>query len=283
MLRKTVITCCLLVLHLISHAQNVSDNVVHSYEPASWWLTLRADYYLKSGSFFYFENNNRFGSTGFSPADYRVPVGNHTFPFNRIYRMYFMAGFEYRASEHWYLGGSEKIVLTPGRNSFFTRINISHRGKLLGLRFIKEAALEHLKYPGSDNPNNPVYNEGRVSFSAALLKEWKIADRKFFAILSYRPYLIFDWVNDGFSAYNKRTIDKTRLKIEAAYFLSDRFLVSVFAMRDTDYTYQLPTYNANFTPISSEARLNKVVPTFGLTLNYVIGAPDDFVPGFPVK
>jgi len=283
MIRKTILICCLLLWQSLTYAQRVTDHLVRFYEPNSYWLTLRADYYFKSGSFIYFENNSRFGSAGYSSDDYRIPIGVHTFPFNKIYRMYFMGGFEYKASENWYLGGSEKIVLIPGRNSFYSRINISHRGKLLKLRFIKEAALEHLKYPGSKNPNSPVYNEGRVSFSASLVKEFKLADRKLFAIFSYRPYIIFDWTSDGFSAYDKRFIDKTRLRVEAAYFVTDRFLVSLFAIRDTDYGYRLPIFDASQNLISEEARLNRIAPTFGISLNYVLHAPDDFIPGFPVK
>lgn len=259
----------------ISEAQQDDVKARRAYRPNAYWLNLRYDHYLNSGSFLYFENSTRFTSN-------YIPLGA-AFPFKKIYQMYFMGGYEHKASEHWYLGLSEKILLDPGINTYFTRLNLSHRGKISSLRFIKEGAFEFIKYPKSDNPNVVNQNYGRVSFLPSLIKEFKVADKKCYALVSYRAYIIFDLLNDGLSSYDKRRIDKTELKFELDCFVTNRLLVSLFALRDTDYSYSLGLYDSSGQPVIPAGPINRITPTFGLGLNYVFNAPDDFVPGFPVK
>ncbi|MBX9851414.1 MAG: hypothetical protein K2X86_06600 [Cytophagaceae bacterium] len=259
-------------------AQNISDKLVKQSQPTSYWTTFRFDYYLKSGSFFFVENNNRFNIGN----DRQFPVGN-TFPFNSIYRTYILAGYEHKASEKWYLGLSEKFVILPFRKSLYTRVNISHRGKLSKLKFVKEAAFEHLNHSKSNNPNIIIENEGRVSFSPALIKELSLKEKPLYIILAYRAYMLFDFNKDSFSSYDKRVIDKTRLRFELAYKISENWMLSLFTMRDTDYSYQLQQTDISGNILVEEARVNKVTPTFGLTVNFLLNSPEDYIPGFPIK
>jgi hypothetical protein len=254
--------------------QNISEKLVKQYESNSRWLTLRYDHYLKSGSFFYFENNNRFN---------QEPVLGKTFPFNSIYRLYLLGGYEHKASEKWYMGASGKYVVNPFENNFFTRANISHRGDFRKMKFIKEVAFEHISRPKSDNPHIIIQNEGRFSFSSSLVKEIKIKERPLFIILAYRAYMLFDFNNDDNSAYDTRLVDKTRLRLEVSYKFTDRMLVSLFAIRDTDYSYRQSSFDQFQNMIVEEARVNRITPVLGLGFNFVMNAPEDFLPGYPAK
>lgn len=261
--------------HSQNQNQNLVDNLDKEYNPTSFWLALRYDQYLKSGSFFFLENNNRFQKG----AQY---LGS-SFPLNSIYRTYFMLGYEHKAAEKWYFGLSEKYLINSFEKNFFTRINISHRGNVAKMKFIKEVALEHVSRPKSDNPNILIQNEGRFSFAPSLVKKVELMGRPLFLILHYRAYIMFDFNSDGLSFYDKRKFDKTELRVEMDYRISDKVLLSLFAIRDTDYTYRLATYGAAMNVIKEEARVNKITPTFGVSLNMVLNAPEDFLPGFPIK
>ena len=261
--------------------QTIVDKLVREYRPNSYWLTLRYDQYFKSGSFFFIENNNRFQKD----ADYLL----NSFFLNSMHRTFLMAGYEYKAAEKWYVGISGKYILDANRNQpnnryFYTRANISHRGNFLKMKFIKEIALEHNnKLNKPDNPAVFIQNEGRFSFAPALVKKINIVERPLFIILNYRAFIFFDFNNDGFSPYNKRKFDKTELRFELDYRISNKVLLSLFAIRDTDYSYRIASYDMNMNVIKEEARVNYVTPTFGLSINLTIDAPEDFIPGFPIK
>jgi hypothetical protein len=256
-------------------AQNISEKLVKYYNPNSWWLTLRYDHFLKIGSYFFLENNNRFN---------QEPGFGESFPFKKFYQTYVWAGYEHKAHEKWYLGISERYIAVRNRDSWCTRINITHRGKLGKLAFTKEASLEHFKYKKSDNPYIIIENEGMASFAPALVKTFSIKERPLYVLLSYRASVLFDWNNDNFSSYDKRNIDFTRLRFEISHFLTQNLLVSLFAMRETYYSYQLAQYDINNNEISPEARVNRITPVIGFSLNYVYKRPEEgFLPAFPGK
>ena len=251
---------------LFANGQQIADALEKTYMPNIYWFNLRYDHYLKSGSFLFLENNTRLSHS-----------------FNTVTRFYFLAGYEHKASERWYLGLSEKLVVIPGNTAYssmsyqymYTRANISHRGHIGKLKFIKELALEHLhdmtKY---NNPNLVIENKGRISFAPSLVKEISVKGKPLFLIFHYRAFILFDFNNDQRSAYGERFFDKTRLRLELDYKISPRLLLSVFAIRDTDYYYR---------QYGDEARINRITPTYGLGINILTNAPQDFLPGFPIK
>ena len=63
-----------------------------------------------------------------------------------------MGGYEYKASNKWYFGLSEKYVITAYENNFYTRGNISHRGDFLKIKLnqvllrFKQCNLLHLHH-----------------------------------------------------------------------------------------------------------------------------------------
>lgn len=257
-----------------SKAQNTSDLLVKYHEKVAFRPTLRYDHFLESGSYFYIENTNILN-------DY-PPIGK-AFPVNKISQMEFMAGYEHKGSDHWYFGLSEKMVVLPSANIYTSRVNINHRGKIGGIHFVKEGAFEFYKYPKLNRPNVIDMNYGSVNLGVSLLKEFKINDNKFFVGVSYRGYYFFDFLKDGYSAYSKRLIDKTLLKVEVDYFITKRLLASLFFVKQTNYSYQLATTNSMGNVVTPESRINDIMPTFGMALNFVMNAPKDFIPLAPIN
>lgn len=265
-MRPLIIALILFISAALSLKAQDSDILYRVYSPLSVWSSFRADYYLNTKSFFYAEGNLRFSE--------RFPIG-FNFPLNKIHRMYLMGGYQHRASEKWYMGFSAKVVGIRNRVSIFSAVNILHQGKIGSVDFIKQLTLEHLNHPPSDNPNVIVQNEGRASIQALLHKQIDFNEEKHLKfLLSYRIFQIFDLVSDGFSMYDTRRFDKTRLRLDIYYPLTEKIYAGIFALRETDYFYR------NVTP---EGKLNFVYPVLGITLNYIFNPEnrENILPGMP--
>jgi len=194
--------------------------------------------------------------------------------------MEFMAGYENKATDHWYFGLSEKMVVWPSIKIYTSRVNINHRGKIGGIHFIKEGAFEFYKYPKLNLPYVVDQNYGSVNLGVTLMKELKIREHPIYFGLSYRGYMFFDFLKDGNSVYSKRFVDKTLFKFEVDYFITKRLLTSIFFVKQTNYSYQLAT---NGSVNSPEARTNSIFPTFGMGINFVLNSPKDFIPIAPTN
>lgn len=275
MVRYSFLFVFIFFMYSLVLGQNVTDNLVRMYQPNSYRIIARADHYLKTGSFVFLENESQFKR--YERSD--IYLGN-SFPFRNMSRNHIIFGYEHKAGEKWYAGGSVKYIFAPDENNFFSRVNISHRGDVFKLKFIKEAALEHVARPRSDNPYIIIQNYGRFSFAPSLVKKVNVFSKPLFLILHYRAFLLFDFNNDGIGAYKNRKIDRTELRVEADYRISDKIILSLFGIRETDYSYRIETNGSFLIP---EARVNKVTPAFGISINFVMNAPEDYIPGFPVK
>jgi exopolysaccharide biosynthesis predicted pyruvyltransferase EpsI len=76
--------------------------------------------------------------------------------------------------------------------------------------------------------------------------------------------VLFPVGNRFFFNDNKRRIDKTRLKLEAAYLLSERFSLSLFVQHETDYFFAVAQFDQNGQMLNPDRRLNLLAPTVGV-------------------
>jgi hypothetical protein len=265
-MRKSLFIFIVLATSLSAPAQTVSDSaeVRKEYQPTSYWLTLRANAYLKSGSYFFFEGNLK-NKKSFSSL-------------NEYNERHFMLGYEQKASEKWYLGFSLRHLSSRDLNYFAPKINITHRGVIKKIDFIKELSAEDFllkKYYQS--------NIIRIGLSAALGKKIAIGKTNWYPMLSYRAFLIYDVKNGKNSYLANRKIDLTRLRFDLHYIIIPNLSVGLFAMRETEYLYVLG-YSQNSISYP-DAKENKVAPILGLTLNYNFKPENTSspIPGLPFR
>jgi hypothetical protein len=265
-MRNYLFILCFLGCIANAVAQTVSDTAkVHKdYQENSYWLTLRADAYLKSGSYFFFESNLKTKKSFSSLNEYN----------NR----HFLLGYEHKASEKWYLGLSARYLSSRYMNYFAPKINVTHRGVIKKINFVKELSAEDLmvkKYYLS--------NLMRLGISVGLGKKFKIGPTNWYTMLSYRAFLIFDPKNGKNSYLSNRKIDLTRLRFDLHYIIIPNLYIGVFAMRETEYLYILG-YSQAATSYP-DVKENRVAPTFGLTLNYIFKPENnsEIIPGLPFR
>jgi hypothetical protein len=264
---RNYLTIFIILIHSVgAGAQAVSDSaLVHKdYQQNSYWLTLRADAYLKSGSYFFFEGN--------------LKTKNSFSSLNEYNNRHFMLGYELKASYKWYFGLSVRNLSSRYMNYFVPKVNLTHRGSIKKINFIKELSAEDLllkKYYSS--------NLIRLGLSAGLGKNFKIGKTNWYGMMSYRVFLIYDLKNGKNSYLANRKIDLTRLRFDLHYIIIPNLYIGVFAMRETEYLYVLG-YSQNGINYP-DMKENRVAPTFGLTLNYIFKPENNssIIPGLPYR
>jgi hypothetical protein len=228
-------------------AQNVSDSatVRRDYNPTALNFSCRTEYYLN--------------------------------------KEYLWLGYEHKASEKWYFGISGRALQFPKETSFITRINISHRGKISSLGFLKELTLEQVS-----TKSNRHY--GRVGLAMGLYKKLKIGKATIIPMLSYKAYEIFDLKNPN-NYFKNRFIDLTRMRFDIYFMAHKNVYLGIYAMRETEYYYALgysvpDQYNPSVIAYTvPDYKVNSITPTFGFSLNFIVKPENNsaLIPGFPLR
>lgn len=176
-------------------------------------------------------------------------------------------GVDIGLTEKLFVGASERINMNgAGVYNYTTRFYIQHRGKLAGLLFLKECIYEQYNY--ADGTLNTTTNNGtsstrrpaigRVGFGLGLGKYVPIDKNNFAIFLSYRPFVQFDFVQDGIAYFKDRFIDYTNLRIDIGYIVNNTCYIGLYASRDTNFSY---------VPASDPYNSNSITPIYGIACN----------------
>jgi hypothetical protein len=179
-------------------------------------------------------------------------------------------GFDWGLTEKWHVGASARINANNGGiYNYTTRIYIQHRGKISSLLFLKEFLYEQFNYVdntlsntspgGTSTTRRPA--EGRICIGLGLGRYIGVGQHDFGVFLSYRPYIQFDYVQDGVAFYKNRFIDYTNLRIDAGFLFSKVCYVGLYACRDTNFSY---------VPAADPYKRNAVTPSAGFVLNVLL-------------
>jgi hypothetical protein len=252
-------------------AQNVNDTaqVRHDYQPTAFNISFRSEYYLKKGSYF------------FAEGLYKASQSYYYYT-SEVFKEYLWVGYEHKASEKWYLGISGRALQFPKEASFISRVNVSHRGKIGSLGFLKEHTLDQISMKNKQN-------YARVGLAAGLYKKFKLGKTTIIPMLSYKAYQIFDLKNSN-SVFKNRLIDLTRMRLDIYFMVHKNLFLGIYAMRETDYYYILgysvPDPNNPLVMIYyPDVKVNSIIPTFGFSLNFIL-KPDNnasLIPGLPLR
>ena len=263
----------ILFLFIISEvaAQNVNDSaqVQHDYQPTALTVSLRTEFYLKKGSYLFAEGLYKSSKSYYSTSE--------------VFKEYFWVGYEHKASEKWYLGISGRTLQYPKEVSFISRVNVTHRGKISRLGFLKEFTLDQISRKSKQN-------YARAGLAVGLYKKIKVGKAIIIPVLSYKAYEIFDLKNSN-SFFKNRRIDLTRMRLDIYFIAYKNLFFGIYAMRETDYYYALgysvpDPYNPSVILYSvPDFKVNRVTPTFGFSVNFIL-KPDNnssLIPGLPLR
>jgi hypothetical protein len=248
---------------------NDSAQVHHDYQPTAWDFSLRSEYYFKKGSYIFAEGLYKASESYFSTSE--------------VFKAYLWLGYEHRASEKWYFGISGRTLRYPKEVSFISRVNVSHRGKISSLGFLKELTLDQITRKSRQN-------YARLGMAIGLYKKITLGKLTFVPVFSYKAYQIFDLRNPN-SFFKNRRIDLSRLRFDLYLMLHKNICFGLYAMRETDFYYALgysvpdPSNPSVILYSVPDYKVNRIIPTFGCSLDFMIH-PDNnsgLIPGLPLR
>jgi hypothetical protein len=216
------------------------------------WGNYNMEYYLPSGSFFFGEVSLRRSLQSGLPT----ALG--------LNRAHIMVGYEQRLTDHWHLGASGRVVTEGNLAQLYNRAYLNHSGSIGRIEFLKQISVEQI-----NNLKAQTGSEGRFGVLVALAKNIPLANgRTFRPVFSYELFSLFAISNRFFFNDNKRRIDKTRLKLEGAYWFTERFSLALFMIHETDYFFAVAQFDQNGQQLNPDRRLNLLSPTVGVRAHF---------------
>lgn len=256
---KLASTVGLLLLTGISsvYAQSLDTLKVHKQiRPWVTYTSLRVEKLFDKGSSLFAEYGTMLEFQGIN----RISQDQYD-ALNEHYSSFLWAGYEHAFTEHWYGGVSGKAnFVNQNSGSFFTRLNIAHRGHISKLFFYKEIAFEYLSYASNDQGKPD--DQGRFSPAVGLGRKLKVGGRPLYIGVNYRLFFNFFYKKDKDGLYDKRKIDRTKLKAEITYGILPHWLITAYYLRDTEYYCACgndPAY-----------KVNNITEGVGVTVTYLL-------------
>ncbi len=228
---------------------------------------LNGAYYFKENSCLYYSVDYNFNE------DYRYRITNSTRLYNRV-------GLEMNIGGRWYGGGSisHRLAYDPKKNMATLKGNLSHRGKIGSVQFLKELSVEYIHHFNYDFFDTD--KDIQLGIGAALFKDFNVAGRPLGLLLSYKILLNTKLQYD---IYKYRNIDFTKFRFDVFYGLSKSVYVGIYAMRETEYYYPLGTSDAQGNNIYFKR--NDISPVVGVNLNFILHPEnmERYIPGLPFR
>lgn len=278
---KCVIQYILILAFLLRlnniHAQNKPDDapIIKTATDQTWLAGLKAEYYFKENSCLFYSGDYNFNE------DYRYYVTNSTRVYNRI-------GLEGNVGGKWYIGGSlsHRLVYdlySNAPNIGSIKANVTHRGKIGPIHFIKELSGEYFHH--FNDAFFQKMTDVQTGIGAALYKDVQVFKKPLGILLSYKVILNSNLHIAGDSyIYKDRRIDFTRMRADLFYGVSPNLYVGLFVMQETEYVYP-PGTSAGTPPVNIYYKVNAIKPVAGINLNIVL-KPENikaYIPGLPFR
>ncbi len=249
-----IFTC--LPLLSIAQATMPTERVVQNED---YWLNFNFNYFNKNGSLVFMESNLRHSTF---PQIENLGIAP-------LYRIQNTLGYEFRLSDQWGLGVSGRYVMEKRFDTFFSKVHLSHSGKIGNVQFLKQIGVEQINYF-----SRTIENQGRFSGLFAVAYNIQLSNKRILRpSLSYEFLIWFDFRTPAFPQ-NKRRIDQTNLKAEIAYFLNEKWSLGLFFMHNTDYYFALAQFDKDGALIKPDRKLNLLTPTIGLRVHYLLKNKD---------
>lgn len=193
------------------------------------------------------------------------------------YQVFGMGGYRFLVAKSWRAEVSLRSVHEYKQQAVYYQGYIRHNGKIgQKWRLRQRAGLEYIDRRQQTSPDLT-----RFRLLAELGRQWSIAQKTFEANISYEIFKYF--YADKQTVPVQRTIDRTRLRVDAEYALFSYWTIGAFAMWQSDYLFTLLLSNdPNVPPPSGSVRLNRRTPIIGLQAKWRIGKKRVLLNSLPI-
>ena len=250
----------LLALPLLAQAQSKVSS------PAAIWPELQLGYGVGEDGLLFLRNQYRINTDG--RYNDLTPSG----PLSGFERIELSLGYEHALSEHWRGGAMFRYAAEDFPKSSFYSLFLRHSGNLRSLFFNKQVMAEYM----NQQDQNAL---GRFRLSAELGKRIPLRGRFLTPSLSYEAMLLADFSEEEGVHNQERRVDRTRLRLNVTWELTEKLRVTHYFMSQTDYYYVLvpPVYDEQEQMVEEgyTTRRNRISPVAGLEVKYTFNkAPD---------
>jgi hypothetical protein len=222
------------------------------------WANFALEWYQKDGSFIFAETNIRHSTFPNYPTLFSTP----------LYRIQQKIGYERYLDKNWALGVSGRVVFEKNEQQLFSQIYLAHFSN------ISKQNIELNKYLSFEriDSNTPNYKtESRTTIGLGLAKNFAIHNKPCLRpSISYEVFMMHYWLLNSHELYNRRTFDRTRLRIELAYFLRRNLTLALYYIAQADYYVAEPEYDAMQRETKPLRNLDYFTPIFGLRVHWQI-------------
>jgi hypothetical protein len=247
----------LLILPLGVLAQSKISN------PTTIWPELQLSTYIGEDGILFLRNQYRINT------DSRYNDLKESGVLSNFERIEFSLGYEHTLSEHWRGGGIFRYAAENFPSTQFYSLFVRHNGNLKSLYFNKQLLFEYVN-------QEEMEAFGNFRLTAELGKRLPLKNRFITPGISYEALLLSEFNKEEDDSDEKRTVDRTRLRLSLNYEVTDRFRINPYFMRQTDryYVEVPPEYDENGQLLKDGYRTkrNAVTPIIGLELKYTFGA-----------
>jgi hypothetical protein len=245
-MKKLYLILSLAVLPLLSNAQSKVK------APTAIWPELQLSYGLGESGLLFLQNQ------------YRINTDERYNGVGSFERIEFTLGYEHAFTDHWLAGAMFRYAKEDMPSSNFTSAFVRHAGTIKGLYFNKQLMLDYVNQERRD----PF---ARFGLMAELGKRMPLGERFITPSLSYEMLVVKEFGEET-NALHVRTIDRTRLRLDATYEFSDKLRITPYFLRQTDYYFVQvsPKYDEDGVLVEQgyTTKRNRVSPVFGLELKY---------------
>jgi hypothetical protein len=252
---KKIYLAILILLPLFAQAQSKVT------APSAIWPELQVSTELSEGSLLFFKNGYRINT------DDRFNDLRKTGILSNFERIELTVGYEQTLSDHWRGGAIVRYAIEDYPKTQFYTLFMRHNGHIESLYFNKQFTAEYVRQEEQD----PF---GRFTAMAEVGKRLPLKNKFITPSITFDAMVINDFSKDDKFTTQERTIDRTRLRLNLNYELTEKLRINPYFMRQTDYYYMLvsPVYDEQGKLIKEgyTTKRNRISPVFGLELKYAI-------------
>ncbi|MFD2516261.1 hypothetical protein ACFSRY_20485 [Pontibacter locisalis] len=227
--------------------------------PVAIWPELQLSYGVKDDGLLFFRNQYRVNT------DSRFNDLRTTGLLSNFERVELSLGYEHKLTEHWRGGGLVHYAAEDFPKMIFYALFLRHNGKLSSLYLNKQLMFEYI-----DQEKQDIY--GRFRLTAELGRRFPVGSKFLTPEISYEAALLSDFGKEDNNASQERLIDRTQLKVELNFEVTEKLRISPYFMRHTEYYYvEVPSVYDEQNQLEQEGyrtKRNRVSPVIGLELRY---------------
>jgi hypothetical protein len=253
-MKKIYPTLLLTLLPLFTQAQSKVS------APMAIWPELQLNYGVGETGLLFFRNQYRINTDG------RYNDLRESGMLSSFERVELALGYEHILSEHWRGGAMIRYAAEDYPTASFYSLFLRHNGNIRSLYFNKQAMAEYMNVEDQEAL-------GRFRFTGELGKRLPFKGKFITPAISYEALLLSDFGKDENLTTEERIIDRTRLRVNLTYELTEKLRLTPYFMRQTDYYYVLvsPVYDENEQLVEEgyTTKRNRISPVVGLEIKYI--------------